>query len=41
MIRRQNNHDGIESLINDEPKISISIVNGRIISTQYTIVNPE
>jgi hypothetical protein len=41
MIRRQNNHDWIESLINDEPKISISIVNGRIISTQYTIVNPE
>nr|YP_001152057.1 ORF41a [Pinus koraiensis]ABP35303.1 ORF41a [Pinus koraiensis] len=41
MIHRQNYHDWIESLINDEPKISISIVNGRIISTQYTIVNPE
>jgi len=41
MIRRQNYHDWIGSLINDEPKISISIVNGRIISTQYTIVTPE
>ena len=41
MIRQQNYHDWIESLINDEYKISLSIVNGRIISTQYTIVNPE
>jgi hypothetical protein len=41
MICRQNYHDWIGSLINDEPKISISIVKGQIISTQYTILNPE